>query len=115
MFLTDEYTGRYNNTVSVGITIPVGITLLYHKMLTRAAHPGHGGSVRDLTGDEEDMKDETMIPVDYAKAGQIKDDEILASVRIVFFYLDMGAGGGRGKYRFVCMQRRKKNEKKKVC
>lgn len=46
---------------------------------TRTA--GHGGSVRDLTGDEEDAKDETMIPVDYAKAGQIKDDEILATVR----------------------------------
>lgn len=41
---------------------------------------GHGGSVRDLTGDEEDCKDETMVPVDYAKSGQIKDDDILATV-----------------------------------
>eukprot|EP00903_Cladosiphon_okamuranus_P014401 g13369.t1 len=40
-------------------------------------YSGHGGSVKDHTGDEEDMKDETMIPVDYAKSGQIKDDEIL--------------------------------------
>lgn len=37
--------------------------------------------MRDLSGDEEDAKDETMIPVDYAKAGQIKDDEILSIVR----------------------------------
>lgn len=42
---------------------------------------GHGGSVPDSTGDEEDKKDETMVPVDYAKAGQIKDDDILAMVR----------------------------------
>lgn len=36
--------------------------------------------MKDNTGDEEDQKDETMIPVDYAKAGQIKDDDILAMV-----------------------------------
>lgn len=41
---------------------------------------GHGGSVRDLSGDEEDSKDETMVPLDYAKKGQIKDDEILETV-----------------------------------
>ncbi|CAM9676727.1 unnamed protein product [Ectocarpus sp. 12 AP-2014] len=40
-------------------------------------YSGHGGSVKDNTGDEEDNKDETMIPVDYMKSGQIKDDEIL--------------------------------------
>ncbi|CAM9599946.1 unnamed protein product [Ectocarpus sp. 6 AP-2014] len=40
-------------------------------------YSGHGGSVKDKTGDEEDNKDETMIPVDYMKSGQIKDDEIL--------------------------------------
>ncbi|CAM9207357.1 unnamed protein product [Ascophyllum nodosum] len=37
---------------------------------------GHGGSVRDSSGDEEDGKDETMVPVDYKTAGQIKDDVI---------------------------------------
>ncbi|CAN0461212.1 unnamed protein product, partial [Discosporangium mesarthrocarpum] len=41
---------------------------------------GHGGSVADKTGDEEDMKDETMIPADYQEAGQIKDDEIFAKL-----------------------------------
>lgn len=44
-------------------------------------YSGHGGSVKDHTGDEEDQKDETMVPVDYAKSGQIKDDEILEEVR----------------------------------
>lgn len=43
-------------------------------------YSGHGGSVKDNTGDEEDNKDETMIPVDYMKSGQIKDDEILKEV-----------------------------------
>lgn len=39
-------------------------------------YSGHGGSVKDTDGDEEDGMDETMIPVDYQKAGQIVDDEI---------------------------------------
>lgn len=37
--------------------------------------------MRDSTGDEEDQKDETMVPADYATSGQIKDDEILSTVR----------------------------------
>ncbi|CAM9230320.1 unnamed protein product [Choristocarpus tenellus] len=40
-------------------------------------YSGHGGSQRDENGDEEDRMDETMVPVDYTEAGQIKDDEIL--------------------------------------
>jgi hypothetical protein len=39
-------------------------------------YSGHGGSVKDTDGDEEDGMDETLIPVDYATAGQIVDDEI---------------------------------------
>jgi hypothetical protein len=35
---------------------------------------GHGGQVKDLNGDEEDGMDETILPVDYDKAGQIIDD-----------------------------------------
>ncbi len=44
-------------------------------------YSGHGGSAKDKTGDEDDGKDETMIPVDYKTSGQIKDDEILKEVR----------------------------------
>jgi len=39
-------------------------------------YSGHGGSIKDLDGDEEDGMDETLIPVDYDKAGQIVDDDI---------------------------------------
>lgn len=37
---------------------------------------GHGGRVIDLNGDEDDGYDETLIPVDYKRAGHIVDDEI---------------------------------------
>lgn len=39
-------------------------------------YSGHGGSVKDEDGDEEDGYDETLIPLDYATAGQIVDDEV---------------------------------------
>jgi len=41
-------------------------------------YSGHGGSVKDTDGDEEDGMDETLIPVDYQQAGHIVDDEIHA-------------------------------------
>ena len=37
-------------------------------------YSGHGAQVQDYGGDEADGKDETLIPVDYAKAGIITDD-----------------------------------------
>jgi hypothetical protein len=40
-------------------------------------YSGHGGRVRDLDGDEDDGFDETLIPVDFKRAGQIIDDDIL--------------------------------------
>lgn len=39
-------------------------------------YSGHGGSVKDEDGDEEDGMDETLIPVDYQKAGHIVDDVV---------------------------------------
>jgi len=39
-------------------------------------YSGHGGQVADEDGDEEDAKDETIIPCDYRTAGQITDDEL---------------------------------------
>lgn len=39
-------------------------------------YSGHGGSVKDTDGDEEDGMDETLCPVDYQKAGMIVDDEV---------------------------------------
>ena len=40
-------------------------------------YSGHGGRVRDTSGDEADGYDETLIPVDFRNAGQILDDDIL--------------------------------------
>lgn len=37
-------------------------------------YSGHGSWRWDKEGDENDMKDETICPVDYATAGEIKDD-----------------------------------------
>jgi len=39
-------------------------------------YSGHGGQTRDISGDEADGRDETLLPVDYRKAGCIKDDSL---------------------------------------
>ena len=38
-------------------------------------YSGHGGRVRDTSGDEEDGYDSTLIPVDFKSTGQILDDD----------------------------------------
>lgn len=43
-------------------------------------YSGHGGKLRDDNGDEDDGYDETLIPVDYSKRGQIRDDDIFATL-----------------------------------
>uniref|UniRef100_I2CPA5 Metacaspase n=1 Tax=Nannochloropsis gaditana (strain CCMP526) TaxID=1093141 RepID=I2CPA5_NANGC len=48
-----------------------GDSLFFH-------YSGHGGTARDLDGDEVDNFDETILPVDFEAAGQILDDEIHA-------------------------------------
>jgi hypothetical protein len=61
----------------------------YPPRLSRDAQPGdalfvhysgHGGNVRDTNGDEADGYDETLVPLDYERAGQIIDDLILAEL-----------------------------------
>lgn len=39
-------------------------------------YSGHGGKVRDQDGDEKDGYDETLVPLDYQTAGQIRDDTL---------------------------------------
>mmetsp|Transcript_1357 Transcript_1357/g.3008 ORF Transcript_1357/g.3008 Transcript_1357/m.3008 type:complete len:312 (+) Transcript_1357:100-1035(+) len=39
-------------------------------------YSGHGGRVVDTSGDEDDGYDETLIPVDFKRAGQIIDDDL---------------------------------------
>ncbi|ORX61218.1 Metacaspase Yca1 [Piromyces finnis] len=46
-----------------------GDSLVFH-------YSGHGGTVKDLDGDEIDGLDETILPCDYTENGQIIDDEI---------------------------------------
>lgn len=44
-------------------------------------YSGHGGKVRDDDwGEEEDGYDETLIPVDYMNAGQIRDDTLFSTL-----------------------------------
>ena len=43
-------------------------------------YSGHGGSMPDDSGDEADGKDETLVPVDYQQAGQIRDDLIYSNL-----------------------------------
>jgi len=45
-------------------------------------YSGHGGKLRDDGMDEEDGYDETLIPLDYAVEGQIRDDDLLKSLVI---------------------------------
>lgn len=40
-------------------------------------YSGHGGRVKDNGRDEADGYDETLIPLDFQKAGQIRDDQVL--------------------------------------
>mmetsp|Transcript_18489 Transcript_18489/g.26030 ORF Transcript_18489/g.26030 Transcript_18489/m.26030 type:complete len:315 (+) Transcript_18489:168-1112(+) len=54
---------------AVESTLP-GDTLFCH-------YSGHGGRVRDTSGDEDDGYDETLIPVDFQSAGHIVDDQLL--------------------------------------
>lgn len=37
---------------------------------------GHGGKLRDDNGDEDDGFDESLVPLDYSSAGQIRDDDL---------------------------------------
>eukprot|EP00052_Salpingoeca_macrocollata_P018565 m.152544 g.152544 ORF g.152544 m.152544 type:complete len:366 (-) comp20731_c1_seq2:31-1128(-) len=41
-------------------------------------YSGHGGTQTDTDGDEADGHDETILPVDFEKTGQITDDELHA-------------------------------------
>eukprot|EP00992_Anisonema_acinus_P013844 TRINITY_DN8965_c0_g1_i1.p1 TRINITY_DN8965_c0_g1~~TRINITY_DN8965_c0_g1_i1.p1 ORF type:complete len:781 (+),score=151.26 TRINITY_DN8965_c0_g1_i1:53-2395(+) len=50
-----------------------GDSLFFH-------YSGHGGQMRDDTGDERDGKDETLVPVDYRSAGQMRDDVIFKNL-----------------------------------
>jgi hypothetical protein len=43
-------------------------------------YSGHGGYLKDDKGDEPNPCDETLCPLDYDTAGQIRDDDLLKSL-----------------------------------
>lgn len=43
-------------------------------------YSGHGGYLKDDNGDEPDRRDETLVPLDYNTAGQIRDDDLFKSL-----------------------------------
>lgn len=44
-------------------------------------YSGHGGQIRDKNSDEIDGLDEVIFPLDFAKSGIIKDDDLLAILK----------------------------------
>lgn len=64
------------------------ILAAYHELVSSAKagdaifchYSGHGGKVRDDDGDEADGYDETLVPVDFNAAGQIRDDDIFSAL-----------------------------------
>jgi len=80
LILTDDQKNQYNIPTRKNIInamkwlvkdCKAGDSLFFH-------FSGHGSQTRDLDGDEVDGYDETILPVDYKKAGQIIDDEMNA-------------------------------------
>jgi metacaspase-1 len=65
---------------------PTGVNIMHElSILIMRAHShnakeiwfhysGHGSYVRDIDGDEDDGRDETIVPLDYAKNGMVTDD-----------------------------------------
>jgi len=48
-------------------------------------YSGHGGKLRDDDrGEEDDGYDETLVPLDYEQAGQIRDDDLLRDLVLRF-------------------------------
>lgn len=47
-------------------------------------YSGHGGKLKDDSGDEADGYDETLIPLDYGQSGQIRDDDLLRYLVLKF-------------------------------
>jgi metacaspase-1 len=43
-------------------------------------YSGHGGKIRDDDSDEKDGYDETLVPVDYNTASQLRDDDVFSTL-----------------------------------
>ena len=68
-----------NVWTKIGSTHPTCSVL--NNILFSCFSTGHGGRVRDDDyGEEADGYDETLVPVDYNSAGQIRDDDLYSSL-----------------------------------
>lgn len=47
------------------------------------SYSGHGSYVRDYSGDEDDGRDECLVPLDYETAGMISDDELNSVLALI--------------------------------
>eukprot|EP01064_Diplonema_japonicum_P001204 TRINITY_DN10773_c0_g1_i1.p1 TRINITY_DN10773_c0_g1~~TRINITY_DN10773_c0_g1_i1.p1 ORF type:complete len:362 (+),score=72.75 TRINITY_DN10773_c0_g1_i1:67-1152(+) len=84
--LVDDHGDEAAQQMGVGLEMPTKDTILDAiRWLVSDAQPGdvlffhysgHGGQQRDTSGDEEDGKDETLIPEDYQSAGVLTDDDL---------------------------------------
>ena len=41
-----------------------------------SSYSGHGSYLPNIYGNEKDKQDEALVPVDYAKSGLIRDDQL---------------------------------------
>lgn len=64
---------RILNELSILCARPGATHAVFH-------YSGHGSYVRDTSGDESDGRDECLVPVDYERAGMIRDDELFALI-----------------------------------
>lgn len=67
--LSMEPVSSFSGNRGYGGVSPAGSKLFFH-------YSGHGSYIIDRNGDEEDGRDETIIPIDYITNGMITDDEI---------------------------------------
>lgn len=76
LILMDD--GRHNQPTRKNILDAFDRIVQYSKAgdVVFIHYSGHGGRVRDTSGDEADGYDETLIPLDFKRAGQIIDDDL---------------------------------------
>ena len=79
MVLVDDKEGKFNAPTKHNILTCLQQMVQYSRAgdTLVVSFSGHGGRVADKDGDEEDGFDSSLMPVDFEKAGQIVDDDIL--------------------------------------
>ncbi|CAG8814746.1 24563_t:CDS:2, partial [Gigaspora rosea] len=74
LILTDDPKQRDPSKIPTRANILKGMKWLVHD--SQPGDSGHGGQVEDKNGDEVDGYDETIMPLDFERKGQIIDDDM---------------------------------------